>query len=108
MRLIRFNCPHCDCRIKAPASRAGRKGRCVRCGQAITVPADTPESAKAAESAHRLLPAVTKHAENEEMIDMTAMVDIVFFLLIFFMVTSYNSQQASIEMPAPAPTAGAA
>ena len=42
--------------------------------------------------------------EIREMIDMTAMVDIVFFLLIFFMVTSFNSQQASIEMPTPAPT----
>ena len=38
---------------------------------------------------------------------MTAMVDIVFFLLIFFMVTSFNSQQASIEMPTPAPPTGA-
>jgi biopolymer transport protein ExbD len=45
--------------------------------------------------------------EFKEMIDMTAMVDIVFFLLIFFMVTSFNSQQASIEMPTPAPPTGA-
>jgi biopolymer transport protein ExbD len=45
--------------------------------------------------------------EFREMIDMTAMVDIVFFLLIFFMVTSFNSQQASIEMPTPAPPTGA-
>ena len=45
--------------------------------------------------------------EFKEMIDMTAMVDIVFFLLIFFMVTSMNSQQASIEMPTPAPPTGA-
>ena len=32
---------------------------------------------------------------------MTAMVDVVFFLLIFFMVTSLNSLQASIDMPVP-------
>lgn len=37
----------------------------------------------------------------EGWIDMTAMVDIVFFLLIFFMVTSLNTQQASIDMPVP-------
>ncbi len=41
------------------------------------------------------------------MIDMTAMVDIVFFLLIFFMVTSFNSKQASIEMPTAAPSKSA-
>ncbi len=45
--------------------------------------------------------------EFTEMIDMTAMVDIVFFLLIFFMVTSFGAKQASIEMPRPAPPTGA-
>jgi len=44
----------------------------------------------------------------EELIDMTAMVDIVFFLLIFFLVTSMNSLDSSIPMPAPDPQKGAA
>lgn len=38
-----------------------------------------------------------------DLIDMTAMVDVVFFLLIFFLVTSLHGMQASIEMPAPDP-----
>jgi biopolymer transport protein ExbD len=44
----------------------------------------------------------------EELIDMTAMVDIVFFLLIFFLVTSMNSLDSSIPMPAPDPQKGQA
>jgi biopolymer transport protein ExbD len=44
----------------------------------------------------------------EELIDMTAMVDIVFFLLIFFLVTSMHSLDSTIPMPAPDPQKGAA
>ncbi len=44
----------------------------------------------------------------EELIDMTAMVDIVFFLLIFFLVTSMHSLDSTIPMPTPDPQKGAA
>ena len=37
----------------------------------------------------------------EDLVDMTAMVDIVFFVLIFFMVTSMEGVYSSIRMPAP-------
>jgi biopolymer transport protein ExbD len=37
----------------------------------------------------------------EDLVDMTAMVDIVFFLLIFFVVTSMQGTFSSIKMPAP-------
>lgn len=39
--------------------------------------------------------------DPEELIDMTAMVDIVFFLLIFFLVTSMDGLESAIPMPAP-------
>lgn len=39
--------------------------------------------------------------DHEELIDMTAMVDIVFFLLIFFLVTSMGGVGSAIPMPAP-------
>lgn len=42
------------------------------------------------------------------MIDMTAMVDIVFFLLIFFLVTSMHALDSTIPMPTPDPKKGAA
>jgi biopolymer transport protein ExbD len=44
----------------------------------------------------------------ENLIDMTAMVDIVFFLLIFFMVTSIQALQSVMEMPPPQGSAAAA
>lgn len=43
-----------------------------------------------------------KPAEHEEdLIDMTAMVDIVFFLLIFFLTTSFQAVQAVLNLPKP-------
>jgi biopolymer transport protein ExbD len=39
----------------------------------------------------------------DDLVDMTAMVDIVFFVLIFFMVTSMEGSFSSIKMPAPDP-----
>ena len=39
--------------------------------------------------------------DPEELIDMTAMVDIVFFLLIFFLVTSFSALYSSAPLPKP-------
>ena len=44
--------------------------------------------------------------DPEELIDMTAMVDIVFFLLIFFLVTSMDGLESAIPMPAPSAQEG--
>jgi biopolymer transport protein ExbD len=44
----------------------------------------------------------------EDLIDMTAMVDIVFFLLIFFMVTSLQALEAVMNMPTPQSADGGA
>jgi len=41
------------------------------------------------------------HIDHEELIDMTAMVDIVFFLLIFFLVTSMAGIMSSAKLPKP-------
>lgn len=51
-----------------------------------------------------LFPRPTKHPED--LIDMTAMVDIVFFLLIFFLVTSLQSLEAVMDMPTPQASEG--
>ncbi len=45
--------------------------------------------------------------DMEELIDMTAMVDIVFFLLIFFLVTSIKQIDSTIPMPAPSASSAA-
>jgi biopolymer transport protein ExbD len=47
-------------------------------------------------------------AHQEDLIDMTAMVDIVFFLLIFFMVTSLQALEAVMNMPTPQAAEGGA
>jgi biopolymer transport protein ExbD len=44
----------------------------------------------------------------EDLIDMTAMVDIVFFLLIFFLVTSLQALEAVMDMPTPQAAGGGA
>lgn len=45
----------------------------------------------------------SKLQKVEDLVDMTAMVDIVFFVLIFFMVTSMEGSYSSIKMPTPDP-----
>ncbi len=45
---------------------------------------------------------------SEDLIDMTAMVDIVFFLLIFFMVTSLQALEAVMNLPTPQSAEGGA
>jgi hypothetical protein len=36
--VIRFNCPGCDKRIKAPAAAAGKKGSCPSCSARVLIP----------------------------------------------------------------------
>lgn len=105
--MIRFQCESCGKRMKVADKLAGRKGRCPRCGHELLVPNPAQTKPIPAATSHRLLPAVSKVHDDEEMIDMTAMVDIVFFLLIFFMVTSLGAHQASIAMPKPTGSAAA-
>lgn len=90
--MIRTNCPQCSQEIKADDSLAGRKGRCPRCGQEVTLPwSDNDPLLRPSAGVDRKMP--------EELIDMTAMVDVVFFILIFFMVTSFSARQAAVDMP---------
>lgn len=46
-RMIRFHCPGCGKRMKAPARAAGRVGRCLKCATRILIPSDDrgPEAA---------------------------------------------------------------
>jgi biopolymer transport protein ExbD len=71
------------------------------------VPAPHARRAAAAHAESSLVPPYKK-LDVEELIDMTAMVDIVFFLLIFFLVTSMHALDSTIPMPAPDPQKGAA
>jgi biopolymer transport protein ExbD len=66
-----------------------------------------PEESPAATAAPFTL-TVSKRPVFEDLVDMTAMVDIVFFLLIFFMVTAMQGVYSSIALPAPNPQKAAA
>jgi biopolymer transport protein ExbD/phage FluMu protein Com len=111
---IAFACPYCGKKLSASETSAGREKTCPNCRGRVTVP--TPEAATQAEKTgtakprtvadHPLL-LMPKRPEHRDLIDMTAMVDIVFFLLIFFMVTSLQSIEAVINLPAPQAPASA-
>lgn len=107
MNLVRFTCTACGKTLKAPENLAGRQSKCPRCGTRVTVPgeaADSDADSPATEHALLLMPNQFGHAED--LIDMTAMVDIVFFLLIFFLVTSIQSLESVINLPSPKASAG--
>lgn len=103
--VIRFSCPTCGKRLKAPLASAGRHSRCSKCGTQLTVPAsdniDTANAATRPQSEHALLLLPSRTGDHGDLIDMTAMVDIVFFLLIFFLVTSMASLESVINLPSP-------
>ncbi len=113
---ISFRCPNCNKRLKADATRAGRTSICPRCASTLTIPASSDaggsnvddESDEPPASDHGLLLLRPAEKHSEDLIDMTAMVDIVFFLLIFFMVTSMQAIESVIKLPAPQAQASSA
>jgi biopolymer transport protein ExbD len=123
---IKFSCPGCDKPLLIPDDLAGKRRKCPKCGTKFTVPlADgtipdfaprptirEPKKSHAAEAAlatdHPLLLMRPMRAHDENLVDMTAMVDIVFFLLIFFLVTSLQSIESVINLPSPQAAEGSA
>lgn len=100
--MIRFACPNCGKSLKAPLTEVGRKGACRACGAKFTVPLPETAPVEALEPKKQSAHAPFKKARlepPEELVDMTAMVDVVFFLLIFFLVTSIQALQSSIRLP---------
>jgi biopolymer transport protein ExbD len=128
---IRFACPQCGHRLKADDTAAGNRARCSKCGEIVTIPAataktdtvktDTVKTDRGPADVPPLAPAdvanrlVVRRREplSDDEIDMTPMIDVVFQLLIFFMVTAAFALQKSLPTPVPetttsAPQAGAA
>jgi len=121
----RRTCPSCRMKVNVPEGPLSGGGRVAPENQ--TVP-KVSASAVSRDPRTTGLTATTDAASDEDtelhtdhplllfsgrhhygdLIDMTAMVDIVFFLLIFFLVTSIQSLEAVIDLPAPqAPDAAA-
>ncbi|HEX4413007.1 MAG TPA: biopolymer transporter ExbD [Lacipirellulaceae bacterium] len=106
--MIRFACPYCGKKLGASDTSVGKEKTCPNCRARVKVP--PPETAlaqaerketKPREAADHPLLLMGRRPEHKDLIDMTAMVDIVFFLLIFFLVTSLQSVEAVIGLPAP-------
>lgn len=120
---IQFNCRQCGKLLKAGAQYAGKTAKCTGCGAPVIVPTPSiPEPPRAPEPAPRwqsaeddlpppeetddddapVLP--PRKAYEDEGVDMTAMVDVVFFLLIYFMTASLQNIAAGLEVPSPDPS----
>ena len=115
MSLVRFSCPGCGKNLKAPETAAGRQSTCPKCGTRVTVPVRGDAAVQSSKPAAQ--PPATEHAlllmprrgeDHGDLIDMTAMVDIVFFLLIFFMTTSLQAIESVIGLPTPKAEASSA
>ncbi|MFO0790527.1 MAG: biopolymer transporter ExbD [Pirellulales bacterium] len=109
---IEFACPYCGKKLGASETSAGKEKTCPNCRARVKVPTPEAAAAKAAqgeqkprEVADHPLLLMGRRPEHKDLIDMTAMVDIVFFLLIFFLVTSMQSIEAVINLPSPQPQA---
>jgi biopolymer transport protein ExbD len=92
------HCPHCGSRIQrtlpvAPAVTALPVQIIEESTESVSAPSETFAP-----------PPVSR--DLNDLIDMTAMVDIVFFLLIFFLVTSFVELTAAIHAPSAEPTLG--
>jgi biopolymer transport protein ExbD len=104
--MIRFSCHQCGKKFKAPAELAGRVVTCSACKAKLTVPLPPFGASAGTADAGESEPftfKVEKKPVFEDLVDMTAMVDIVFFLLIFFMVTSMQGLYSTISIPPPNP-----
>jgi len=118
---IVFSCPACGTEHSAPEKLAGRAVRCPQCSEAVRVPQivrppnawkGTPEEAASSTPAAAagsggpddedtpIIQPEKRKLEEADM-DMTPMVDVVFQLLIFFMVTAAFTLQKSMEIPKP-------
>lgn len=117
---MQFTCPQCGKKLKAPPEMAGRMAQCTRCQTPIVVPAmpvspgvipqatSLPVSSASAVAAgshslasddEPLIRFPRPHAESQADIDLTPMIDVVFQLLIFFMVTAAFGLQKSLDLP---------
>lgn len=112
--MVKIRCSHCGHEITIPEAPGGSRMVCPVCRGDLSgsssasqgggpsqatqpLPRDSVEDSGDAVSFPRMEP-------PEDVMDMTPMVDVVFQLLIFFMMTAAFSLQKSLEVPPPDPT----
>jgi biopolymer transport protein ExbD len=111
---LRITCDNCGTSFRLPERLEGQIPACPHCGvrvppQELPAPLNEPQTSDPVQTGDDQEPLIkpTKKIDFEDLIDMTAMVDIVFFLLIFFLVTSLQTVDSAIEMPLPDVKSGA-
>ena len=107
---VRVQCPECGKQLLASDDRIGKNSTCPQCHTKFAVQAEDESADEAAEfeddedesggGGGIVLPA-NDDEKYADLVDMTAMVDIVFFLLVFFMITTASSIVSCIGMPPP-------
>lgn len=109
---LRFRCPNCHRVLAADDRYAGARFRCPGCRNPVTAPRPEDLLAQPAAAAEAAAPAQARDDEtpavqfgppggSDDEIDMTPMIDCVFLLLIFFIVTATFALQKSLEIPPP-------
>ena len=100
--LIEFECVSCGKPLAVPETASGRRARCPLCKTTNSVPdfsADDEDDDEHDDDDHDEGIHKPPKKEYHDLVDMTAMVDIVFFLLIFFLMTSLYTLKPAIPMP---------
>ena len=103
---IKQACPRCGKVSHFPDSSAGVSTTCPACQAVLVLRAGGGEGAAPDEEGPAEEPLLKPPSDSlkvHDLVDMTAMVDIVFFLLIFFLITSMQSVSSSIGLPNPDP-----
>lgn len=103
---MRLQCPKCGDQQLVDDDLVGEVLMCSGCRSKIRVPGQANHPHAAAEDDEDseegpLFPVGADDGRFENLVDMTAMVDIVFFLLIFFMITTAAGLMSCIGMPPP-------
>lgn len=104
---VRVQCPECGEQLLAGDDRIGKNSTCPKCRTKFPVRAEN-ESAEVADEIEDeedegggIVLSAGDDGKYADLVDMTAMVDIVFFLLIFFMITTVSGVLSCIGMPPP-------
>lgn len=101
---MRLQCPKCGTELLVEDDDSGLVVTCTGCSSKLRAPvshslADSDEEDSSDDGPLNL--GGGDDGKYEDLVDMTAMVDIVFFLLIFFMITTASGFLSCIAMPPP-------
>jgi biopolymer transport protein ExbD len=101
---IQFRCQKCGKKLKAGDDQAGVRFKCSRCGTVATVPSHSLRDVSLLETAPEPAAKARRRNLDDNEMDLTPMVDVVFQLLIFFTITASFELQKSIHHPTPDPS----